>query len=659
MHDELALYLEETEMILIEVDRYKTFKKQLLYDLKSLNREYEAEAVDFKTYSRLKEKLLDGKTKEEQTEYFNSYILSLVKKLEYLNTQTFSLIYNYSPEKSIIIPSKAVSSREKAAVKQIKTLLKPKEGAKEVKEIHAENIQPEKQEQTEFGKNINLQKTKATELGDEIEEISQNIPLNQENSKKYKTTIPVDVEIKDEELNDLETIPKIKTSEKMQVKTANSSSSPKEIDGDSVQNIDYEYGITPKPLPKKHHVIPKPRKKGFKSMAKQMLIGEAEKEDLLSSKGEKGVGFKSILNLGFLKDFVDRIRDNEELISKDTLKEKSLLDFKSSDIDFESEAKTNPNLLVKQASQLKELLKIRKIDIYKPSMVGTIANIFVRRFSIFIIDNFPDFFKKFYLTLRYANIKVLSNTYVNIMVFMSILSAILFGTVTAIIAIASGNPIFLIISKTFLLATLGVIICAGAMIYYPNMRIEKRIKSINTNLPFAIDHMSSISASGVPPSTMFRLLSESKEYGDVSLEIEKASNFIDIFGYDLLTAIKSVSATTPSPQFREFFEGLVSTIETGGSLKNYLAQKSQESMLAYKIERQKYTETIATYSDIYTGVLIAAPLFFVSALSLVSILGGKIGGFAVETVISFGTYVLIPLLNIAFIVFLEFNQPEV
>ena len=66
-----------------------------------------------------------------------------------------------------------------------------------------------------------------------------------------------------------------------------------------------------------------------------------------------------------------------------------------------------------------------------------------------------------------------------------------------------------------------------------------------------------------------------------------------------------------------------------------------------------------TTAYIYTGVLIAAPLFFVTALSLVSAFGGTLGGIPVNTLITLGTYVMIPLLNIVFLVFLEVNQPEV
>ena len=79
----------------------------------------------------------------------------------------------------------------------------------------------------------------------------------------------------------------------------------------------------------------------------------------------------------------------------------------------------------------------------------------------------------------------------------------------------------------------------------------------------------------------------------------------------------------------------------------------------YAEGQRKYVESLSTYSDIYTGVLIAAPLFFVTALSLVSVLGGTIGGLSVNTIITLGTYLVIPGLNLLFLIFLEMNQPEI
>ena len=191
------------------------------------------------------------------------------------------------------------------------------------------------------------------------------------------------------------------------------------------------------------------------------------------------------------------------------------------------------------------------------------------------------------------------------------------------------------------------------------MKIQERRKTITANMPFAINHLAAVSASGVPPAKMLELISESQEYGEIAKEFKKIVDLMNIFGYDLLTAIRTISANTPSPAFKEILDGMVSTIETGGDLQSYLTEKAEEATLTYRLERQKYNESISTYSDIYTGLLIAAPLFFVSALAIINLLGGTVAGFGIEVIMAFGAYIAIPLLNVGFIIFLQMNQPEV
>ncbi|MBW3000160.1 type II secretion system F family protein [Candidatus Woesearchaeota archaeon] len=313
------------------------------------------------------------------------------------------------------------------------------------------------------------------------------------------------------------------------------------------------------------------------------------------------------------------------------------------------------------AEEVKEIKKIAKeketLRVYKPSLIGTVANMAVRKISFRLIEAFPIFFKNLYDSLRLANIKLLSNTYVNIMmlsvVIIFLLSLIGFGIFFSI----KDYPTAQVILRTIFMSILVGATSFMMFYYYPSGKIKTRIRNINHNLPFAINHLAAVSGAGVPPTKMFKLLAESEEYGEISEEISKVSDYVDVFGYDLVTAIKSVSMTTPSGFFKEFLEGIISTIESGADIKDYLNQKSSESMVNYEIERQKYLETISTYSDIYTGILIAAPLFFVVALSLVSVLGGQIAGLEISTVVMLGAFLVIPALNILFIMFLSVTQP--
>ncbi len=413
------------------------------------------------------------------------------------------------------------------------------------------------------------------------------------------------------------------------------------------------------PKPTLHDIssIPKPVKLSFfKRLAYAMSAKRAsgKKDDV------KVGGIMSKEFLGYLLkgkqpekkiEIFGKTKISPSILSSSTKVEESL-DVSKTDI-------LDPYLLEKQIKELKNLISKRKPEVYKASTLGYMSNITVRKLSIYFIEKYPEYFKNVYKSVRFGNIKVLANTYINIVFFLTVVAGLISFPLLILFFSFQKTGFALVLLKTIFFTIIASGFTFWMGFYYPKMKASTRKRSINTNLPFAIDHMSSVIASGVSPSTMFKLISNSREYGEISLEIEKVTNYIDFFGYDILTALKAVALISPSEQFKEFIDGFVSTIETGGDLKQYLSQKSAESLLNYRLERQKYVESLGTYSDIYTGVLIAAPLFFVTALSLVSVLGGKIGGMSVNTIITIGTYVVIPALNLLFLIFLELNQPEI
>ncbi len=349
----------------------------------------------------------------------------------------------------------------------------------------------------------------------------------------------------------------------------------------------------------------------------------------------------------------------EGFIGKETSIPKEVMRFRHRpSAEFEEEI--TKSAIAEEAGRIKKIMeKRRELVPYKVSFFGTLANLTIRKASFYLIDTFPEFFRYLYNSLRLANIKILSNTYVNIMVLVSILAMIVSFPFLALFFAMLGNPFAFIMIKSALIAIIMGAITFFGFYYYPYGKSAQRAKNMKTNLPFAINHMAAVASSGVPPVKMFKLIAQSREYGEISSEVEKIVEYVELFGYDLLTALKSVAATTPSDAFKEYVEGVLSNIESGSELKVYMNEKSKEALLEYELERQKYSETISTYSDIYTGILIAAPLFFVAALSLVSILGGVVGGIPIDTLIVAGTYVIVPLLNVAFLIFLQFTQPEV
>jgi len=198
----------------------------------------------------------------------------------------------------------------------------------------------------------------------------------------------------------------------------------------------------------------------------------------------------------------------------------------------------------------------------------------------------------------------------------------------------------------------------AAFVYYPINVAGSRRKSIDTNLPFVLTHMGTISESGVPPYIIFKLLADFEEYGEVSVEMKKLVRNIDTFGVDPLTAIREIAERTPSKEFRQVLFGIVSATESGGDVKTYLKASGEQALFNWRIKRENFLQQLSAYAEFYTGILIAAPLFIVALFSVMGMISPTLGGYDILSLTKMSIYILIPVINIAFLGFLRGMEVE-
>jgi flagellar protein FlaJ len=192
---------------------------------------------------------------------------------------------------------------------------------------------------------------------------------------------------------------------------------------------------------------------------------------------------------------------------------------------------------------------------------------------------------------------------------------------------------------------------------YPASQKGSLQKKISSELPFVTIHMAAIIGSNIEPTKIFRIISESKEYKFIGGEMRKILNQIEIYGYDVVTALKNVSKITPSDKLAELYGGLATNIATGGDLKNYLESKAENYLSDYKLERKRYSEIAGTFMDIYISILIAAPLVLMMVFIIMGVSGLSLGGLSLDFLfmISIG---LVGIVNIIFLIVLNFKQPS-
>lgn len=297
------------------------------------------------------------------------------------------------------------------------------------------------------------------------------------------------------------------------------------------------------------------------------------------------------------------------------------------------------------------LVGLKKADVKsvseKPSIVAHYSNRLFLRFS----ERFSPKLSGLADDLRKSNIRFLPSTYISIALFISLLAFILS-------AVAMGVLIFIFNSLLIWFWIPFAVVGLALLSFYLYPALEKGSveKEVSYELPFAAIYMSAIAGSNIEPVKIFKIISNSKEYPTVGKEIRKMLMQIEIYGYDLVTALKNSARQTPNKKLSELFSGMATNIVSGGDLKNYLEKKAENFLLDYKLERQRYSSVAETFMDIYISILVAAPLILMMMLVVMNIASLNIGLTMDDLAIMIDAGVVI--VNIIFLVVLQIKQPK-
>jgi len=295
--------------------------------------------------------------------------------------------------------------------------------------------------------------------------------------------------------------------------------------------------------------------------------------------------------------------------------------------------------------------KVPKPEVIKASPMAHVSNKIFYKLSKKLSKT--TLFKSVEKDLRKANMPYLLSSYISMVLLVTSLTflisfAISFFFITSPLNIVRNLLIAIALTATsFFLA-----------VSWPASIISSNNKKIEAELPFAVSHMAAIASSKIEPSKIFSIMSLAKEYKLFSSEAKKVINQINIYGYNLTTALRNSAKSCPNKNLSELWNGMATAITTGGNLSTYLKEKSKSILLDYKLTRERYTNVIGLYSDIYTALLIAAPLILMLLLVIMSVLGSSFIGMPISTLSNIGI-IGIAVLNIIFLVFLHFTQPEI
>ena len=193
---------------------------------------------------------------------------------------------------------------------------------------------------------------------------------------------------------------------------------------------------------------------------------------------------------------------------------------------------------------------------------------------------------------------------------------------------------------------------------YPSIVVNRRRANIDFTLPFATLYLATISGSNAPVNTLFKVLADFKDYGEISREAHEINKNIEVFGMSTTEALKRASEKSPSEEFKELLWGINTTLSSGGNLSRYLHEKSIEFMQDYRRKMSEYARNMSTLLEVYVTIIIVGSIFFIVISSLMSAFG--LGTSFVELIIISQFLVIfigLPIISLGFIFLLKKISP--
>ena len=196
--------------------------------------------------------------------------------------------------------------------------------------------------------------------------------------------------------------------------------------------------------------------------------------------------------------------------------------------------------------------------------------------------------------------------------FAFVLPAALAGLVSAILLIwltggfAEGG-LFAGFTGVFLIIMLPLL-TGGAAIYFPILEVNRSAIKIEKEMHMFITRMGILSLGEVGADTIFDILRQMKDYGELAQEVKRIETLVDKWHTSLPEAARIVAQQSPSPLWTDFLDRMAFSIEAGQPIDAFMRAEQETVVEQYNTLYDTRLEGVDTLKEIYVS-LVSAGLF--------------------------------------------------
>jgi flagellar protein FlaJ len=253
--------------------------------------------------------------------------------------------------------------------------------------------------------------------------------------------------------------------------------------------------------------------------------------------------------------------------------------------------------------------------------------------------------EKLKLDLERAHIDLRPGAYLSCVWVNTILAAVVSFVIFLSLILFLSIEVWMI----FILLFIPVIITVVAYFYFttaPGGLAKRRGKKIDMHLPYALNFISAMSSAGITPTEIFKSLSKQRIYGEIREEALWIYRDVSLLGRDIISSIKANIQRTPSEKFKEFLQGAVVTVQSGGALKPYFMAKADQYTRENRVAQKQLIESLGIMAEAYVTAAVAGVLLIIIILPLLMIMSG--GGAGQLDIMYVFVFVVVPLIHVGF-----------
>ena len=196
--------------------------------------------------------------------------------------------------------------------------------------------------------------------------------------------------------------------------------------------------------------------------------------------------------------------------------------------------------------------------------------------------------------------------------FAFVLPAALAGLISAILLIwltggFSEGGLFAGFTGVFLIIMLPLL-TGGAAIYFPILEVNRSAIKIEKEMHMFITRMGILSLGEVGADTIFDILRQMKDYGELAQEVKRIETLVDKWHTSLPEAARIVAQQSPSPLWTDFLDRMAFSIEAGQPIDAFMRAEQETVAEQYNTLYDTRLEGVDTLKEIYVS-LVSAGLF--------------------------------------------------